>query len=118
MVMWLKSPLQFNSDDQAKDFLHTYGMRFEQTVNDNQADYMVAVSLYRQKLAGVLWFDGELEPDQNIFITLNPNVQNEDVKYLTRDYQDHTLSMLKVFCRALERPEWAPEIPEIPQNGQ
>jgi len=108
--MWLKSPLQFNSDDQAKDFLHTYGMRFENSVNDNQTDYMVLLSLYRQKLGGVLWFDGDLEPDRDVFITLNPAVESEDVKILTKEYQDYTLSMLKTFCRALVRPDWAPDI--------
>ena len=116
-MLWIERPPQFESDAQAHDFLELYALRIERPVNEHITNYMLMVSLYRQKLAGVLWFDGVVNEDIEVSVWFNPEVITEDVKDLTAQYDGYSRSMLIALCKAVVEPEWVIEQEPPFQHG-
>ncbi|MCK5605142.1 hypothetical protein KAR91_24845 [Candidatus Pacearchaeota archaeon] len=108
-MLWLERPPQFESDEQAHDFLELYAMRIERPINEHIVHYMIMVSLYRQKLTDIVWFEGELNEDIDAALWLNPDIPNEDVKELTAFYDGWTRSSLIALCKGVRVPDWVEE---------
>ena len=109
MTLWLETPPQFESDRQAHDFLELYALRVERSINDHIVNYMMMVSLYRQKLTGIIWFVGEINEDISMKFWLNPDVPNEGVKELVSPYIGFSRSHLIALCKIVAEPEWVTE---------
>lgn len=108
-MLWIERPPQFESDEQAHDFLELYALRIERPINEHITNYMLMVSMYRQKLAGVLWFDGKINEDIDVNVWFNPEIDTEHVKDLTKKYKGFSRSMLIALCKAVSEPEWVTE---------
>ena len=108
-MLWIERPPQFESDEQAHDFLELYAFRIERPINEHITNYMFMVSLYRQKLGGILWFEGEVNEDIDIPVWINPAIKNEEVKEITTPYHGYSRSMLVALCKGVEEPEWVRE---------
>lgn len=107
MAIWLERPPAFESDEQANDFLEMYAMRnIHAPVNDNITNYMFLTSLYRMKLANVLWFDGDITEDSNFPVHMNPDIPSEEVGKYTGEFVGETLSYLKAMCKQIEVPDY------------
>jgi len=72
--------------------------------------YMLAVSMTRLKLAGILWFDNEIYPivpGIKTEVILNLESKPEDTHEKTKQYSGMTLTDLSSLASRLEKPEWA-----------
>lgn len=108
-MLWLETPPQFESDQQAHDFLELYALKIERPINDHIVHYMMMVSLYRQKLTGIIWFEGEINEDIEMDLWVNPEIPNEDVKGLVSPYVGYTRSALVALCKIIQEPVWVTE---------
>lgn len=104
----VKAP-DFESKEQAQDFVRNEikigEVLPDRRINERIRNYMAAVSLYRLKLAGAVWFDGEPNPED---MTIRVNkISQDDLAEKTKPYFGITRSLLEALCKLLDKPEWA-----------
>lgn len=119
MAIWLERPPAFESDEQANDFLEMYALhKIDEPVNENITNYMFLTSLYRMKLANVLWFEGEVSEDSNFPVHMNPDIPSEEVGKYTGEYVGQPLSYLRAMCKAVEPPDYVTDLEPPFQTGR
>ena len=116
-MLWLDGPIRFENEEQALDFMHTHALEVHRPLNENITNYMLKVSLFRMKAAGLVWFDNNLHEDIETSLSFNPEIPSEEVGFYTREYAGWTLSALKAICRGLEQPLWAKPDPGRDRTG-
>lgn len=103
---------KFESKDQAKDLarsvLSAGKVLPDSLIEQEISNYMAAVVLYRLKLSGAIWFEGDLPDSSLSTVTVQVReVEPEVIAATKKKFFGYTRSSLAVACRYLEKPEWA-----------
>jgi len=107
--------LDYETPEQLADFVHLHTapgnrMLADREIKEYMHYYMLAVSMTRLKLAGILWFDNEVypyRPDIGVAVTINPNAQLDETSEKTKQFYGMSLSVLSRLASRLAKPEWA-----------
>lgn len=109
--------LTYESGEQLTDFISFVTKPGRVAIPDKEVPnymhyYMLAVSMTRLKLAGIVWFDDEIYPvvpEIKTNVTLNLEFKLKDTRDATEKYKGMTLTTLSGLASRLEKPEWAKE---------
>jgi hypothetical protein len=101
---------RLESNDQGRDLIRN-DIKPGTTLPDNQinekiSEYMQAVSLYRLKLIGAIWFAGDIQIDQDMTIQVR-EMSSEEIRQKTKPYVGVTRSILQSLCKLVQIPDWA-----------